>query len=277
MISVIIISYNSERYIEKCLEALGRQSLPVDEIIIIDNRSNNSSFLNEVSAKFSLPIKVIELPCNFGYAGAANAALEFIHPGTDYILYVAPDTFLSEQYVADGVTYLDRKENSNVGALSGILLGYDIEKDKPSGLVDSTGICQKWYGRWYDRDQLKKQELIGNLQPEEMPALCGTALMCRRTALIAVNECEPHSYFDVSLFTYKEDIDLSLRMRAAGYKIHFVPSIVAYHCRGWNRPLMSRRAKVLSARNEVQINSSRGIIKYIYSCIKLYVVSRGFF
>lgn len=277
MISVIIVTYNSDRFIEKCLLSIGHQSRAVDEVIIIDNNSKNTKALWESVENTPVSVNVVELPYNLGYAGAANAALEHVNSNSDYILYVGPDTFLTERYVEDGIMYLENIENFKVGALSGILMGYDIERDVPTGLIDSTGICQKWYGRWYDRDQRKKVEDVSYNSAEEMPALCGTALMCRRSALFAMKELEPYSYYDASLYLYKEDIDLSLRMRAAGFKLHLVPNIVAYHCRGWNRRDMSRRAKILSARNEIQINSNLGLVKYIYSCTKLYAVSRGLF
>ncbi len=277
MISVIIVSYNSDRFIEKCLTSIGHQSREIEEVIVIDNGSKNTKILWESVEKIPVSTRVIELPYNLGYAGAANAALEHVNDNSDYILYVGPDTFLTERYVEYGIMYLENSTNSKVGALSGILLGFDIESGEPTGLIDSSGICQKWYGKWYDRDQRKKIEDVNYNSAEEMPALCGTALMCRRSALISMKELDPYSYYDVSLYLYKEDIEFSLRMRASGFKLHFVPNIVAYHCRGWNRNIMSRRAKILSARNEIQINSNFGLVKYTYSCAKLYAVSRGLF
>ena len=274
MVSVIIVTYNSERFICKCLLSLDHQSQAVDEIIIIDNNSISLKLLNECAEHSSVPVHIISLPYNLGYAGAANAALEHIHKQSEYVVYVAPDTFLAERYIEDGIMHLENPENAKVGALSGILLGYDIERDRPTGLIDSTGICQTWYGRWYDRDQKKKKEDVSYNSPEEMTALCGTALICRRSALSIMKQLEPYSYYDVSLFMYKEDIDLTLRMRAAGFKLRLIPKMIAYHCRGWNRKNMSNRAKILSARNEIQINAKLSIIKYMYSCAKLYYVSK---
>jgi GT2 family glycosyltransferase len=273
MVSVIIVTYNSDRFIGKCLSAIGNQSQAVDEIIIMDNNSKNTRIINSLVVNMKTSVKLIELPYNLGYAGAASAALEHVNPNSGYILYVAPDTFLTERYVEDGIMHLERIENIKVGALSGILYGYDIGRNEPTGLIDSTGILQTWYGRWYDRDQGEKIEDISYINPEEMPSLCGTALLCRRTALDTIRKSEPYSCYDASLFMYKEDIDLSLRMRAAGFKLHLIPHMTSYHCRGWNRKAMSRRAKILSARNEIQINSNLGLIKYLYSCTKLYIVS----
>ena len=78
---------------------------------------------------------------------------------------------------------MERPENSHVGALTGKVLGYDIDAGKPTGRYDSTGIFHKWYGKWYDRGQGEyvEQELYNN--EESVPAICGAVFFCRKSAL----------------------------------------------------------------------------------------------
>jgi N-acetylglucosaminyl-diphospho-decaprenol L-rhamnosyltransferase len=60
--------------------------------------------------------------------------------------------------------------------------------------------------------------------------------------------------FDPSFFMYKEDIDLSLRLRARGWRLGFDPGAESYHCRGWlGRRHMPKKFRVMSARNEIRI------------------------
>ena len=69
---------------------------------------------------------------------------------------------------------------------------------------------------------------------------------------------------------YKEDIDLSLRMKSFGYGVLYVSHLVAYHHRGWkSRRDMPKWSKIMSARNELEINKNRGWIKFVYSRAKL--------
>ena len=52
---------------------------------------------------------------------------------------------------------------------------------------------------------------------------------------------------------YKEDIELSLRLRATGWRILYDPRVELYHCRGWNRQrqTMPLARRVMASGNEV--------------------------
>ncbi|MBI3775690.1 MAG: glycosyltransferase family 2 protein, partial [Gammaproteobacteria bacterium] len=253
---------------------LAQQSESVREVLIVDNRSKDRETLKRELLNSGLKGRVVELDYNLGYAGGANVGTQLVDPASQYVLYVGPDTYLTKDYVKIALRYLSEEQNKLVAAVSGKLLGYDNELQKSTGLIDSTGVCQTWYGRWYDRWQGKKERPATDHLSPDVLALCGTALFCRREALTKLEGISPFSVYDASFFMYKEDIDLSIRLRLAGFVLRYNPNMIAYHCRGWSRSKMSQRAKILSARNEAQLNARRGLVKYLFSCLKLYVVSR---
>jgi len=146
----------------------------------------------------------------------------------------------------------------------------DIDQDKPSGLYDSTGIFCRWYGRWYDRDQGQSIQQPPQREEEEPTAICGALMFCRKDALDQVL-IRGNEVFDSSFYMYKDDIDLSLRVRRANWKLAFVPQFTAYHCRGWNpdRSKMARRFRKMSARNELCIHlRNYSPLKACYSLCK---------
>ncbi len=60
--------------------------------------------------------------------------------------------------------------------------------------------------------------------------------------------------FDPNFFMYKEDIDLSLRLRAKGWRLMLWPKLLCYHGRGWQgRRRMPMNTKYLSSRNELRL------------------------
>ena len=132
--------------------------------------------------------------------------------------------------------------------LSGKLLGYDLVQGKPNGRIDSTGITRKWYGRWYDRGQGEPDRKQYE-KPETMPALCGALLFCRNKALQTLGK----EVFDPDFFLYKEDIELSIRMRKAGWKLLYHPTLTAFHCRGWqnDRSEVSHGLRDIAAKSEL--------------------------
>jgi len=275
-VSAVIVTHNSEAFIGRCLQYLEKQSRPLDQVIIVDCKSRDKEALLASVRSVRLPFVLLELEHNAGYAGACNAAAQHLSGTCDYVLYVGPDTYLDDGYVASAIAFMEDPTNRSVGALSGKLLGFDNHTGQPTGLIDSTGIEQTWYGRWYDRGQGKPESVEAEHWSPVVRALCGTALFCRRTALAKLEATEPNTIYDASLFLYKEDIDLSLRLVAAGFDLRYHSEMVGYHCRGWKRARMSRMARILSARNEAVINAQLSPVKYLYSCIKLYLALRGF-
>jgi GT2 family glycosyltransferase len=104
--------------------------------------------------------------------------------------------------------------------------------------------------------------------------LCGALMFCRRSALeeVALRGAE---VFDETFFMYKEDIDLSLRLRRKGWTMGFCGHLHCYHGRGWtSRNKMLPIFKYLSARNELRVsmrNHAKGLVysslKFLYVCV----------
>ncbi|MCY1354887.1 hypothetical protein D9M69_412840 [compost metagenome] len=70
---------------------------------------------------------------------------------------------------------------------------------------------------------------------------------------------------------YKEDIELSLRLKRNGYSLFIDYSDFAYHCRGWNtdRSKTPKWAKWLSARNDLYLASKYKIRALPFALSKL--------
>lgn len=242
-ISAIIVSHNSDRVLPRCLEALAQQTVAVREIIIVDCGSDDRSNLLSLGGREG--VAVVETS-NIGFSRANNLGMEFVSPQADFVIFLNPDTFLAPDFVETALEIC--LKNSQVGMVSGKLGGYDLGQNKATGRLDSTGIFRKWYGRWFDRGQ-GEQDREQYDTPVLVPALCGALLFCRMTALQAL----PGPVFDPDFFLYKEDIELSLRMRKAGWQLLYDPRLLAYHGRGWNkkRGEMPVKLRCMAAVNEI--------------------------
>jgi GT2 family glycosyltransferase len=249
-VAVIIVTFNSDRFLTRCLDQLEAQTRRPDRTIIVDSGSSDRKYL-DTAHSYSFPCTVILKP-NVGFCTANNIGWSLVKD-FDYILYVNPDAFLTPHFIELSLSYMNFRDNADVGLLGGSLLRYDMEAQAPSGYVDSTGIFQTWYGRFFDRDQQKPNSVLQRYtSPVEVPALCAAAVFCRNTALHQVSV--GGDIFDPSYFMYKDDIDLSWRVRRADWKLIYHPGLVAYHCRGWKkRSATSTDMRLLSARNEVKM------------------------
>lgn len=222
-VAAVVVSHNSESTLERCLQCLTARGAGVGEVIVVDSGSTETQYVRDLQQHYPFQLQLTD---NIGFAKANNLGFDAIEVGTSFVLFVNPDLFLPADFVSKALNIYENAPD--VGILSGKLLGYDLHHDMPTGKIDSTGILRKWYGRWYDRGQ-GDTDVYQYETPESMIALCGALLCCRMTALRSLKG----PVFDPDFFLYKEDIELSLRMRKAGWKLLYHPELHAYHCRGW--------------------------------------------
>ncbi len=269
--SVIIVTHNSQADLPVCLEALKKQTCMVDQIIVVDSGSKDTSYLKEWLHDPAVHLSLEQ--DNIGFCQGNNLGLSQVSLHTDYVLFLNPDAFLTPTFIQEAISVMEKEEASNIGALSGWLLGYDRIQKRPTGRIDSSGIFRSWYGRWFDRDQGKIYQDHLYTKQEEVPALCGALMFCRHQALKSVL-LAPCQVMDPSFYMYKEDIDLSLRMKQKGWMLIFDPSLVAYHCRGWqqDRSKVARRFRLLSAQNEMRLYKRLKSPCYFYSACKYWLV-----
>src|SRR5437870_1193972 len=115
-VSVVIITHNSALFIGRCLWHLEGQSRAVNEVIIVDNKSRDRDALRTAVGSARLPSRLVELDYNIRYAGGCNVAAQHISDSSDYVLYVGPDTYLTEGYVESGIAFMEEPANRVVGA-----------------------------------------------------------------------------------------------------------------------------------------------------------------
>lgn len=269
--SVVIVTHNSEKFIHKCIAAVDAQTKRPDRIIISDSGSNNLDYLDRYHGRTDVHIIINKK--DIGFCCGNNAAMPHVASNSEFVLFLNPDAFLTSTFCATACDLMAQPANQKVGALSGILLGYDIHADAPTDRYDSTGIFRTWYGHWFDRGQGRPVHSGRYYRMEEVPALCGALMFCRRSALhdVLLRESE---VWDSTFYMYKDDIDLSIRLRKAGWKLLFVPALSAYHCRGWlvDRRKMPREYRLMSARNEISVNMRDCWLGIPYSVSKYYAV-----
>lgn len=270
--SVIIVTYNSQLHLPKAMECLGQQTHLPNEIVIVDTGSKNHDYL--LPYKRYPNVKVVIAEKESGFCKGNNIGMAHVSPTSDYVFLLNPDAFITKGYLEEAMAFMEKPEQAKCGALTGSTLGYDIAANTPTGKYDTTGIFKTWYGRWYDRFQGRPFPSALFFKHEKVPAICGAVFFCRKKALDEVL-LRGNEILDNTFYMYKEDIDLSLRLRNKGWSLFFLPTLVAYHCRGWNadRSKMPRKMRLCSARNEFRIHvRSLSLVGIIYSGLKYFSV-----
>ncbi len=270
--SVVIVTHNSEVHIPELMKALQKQSRPADRIVVVDSGSKSTSMLASYAEQGL--IELIKEKENVGFCKGNNIGASKVLHSSDYLLFLNPDAFLKADFIEKAIELMQSAQHQNVGIATGLLLGYDIQKNCSTGKLDSTGVFQKWYGKWYDRGQSEVYNPQEFTKKEELPAICGALMFCRVTALKQA-VIKKNQLFDEAFYMWKEDIDLSLRTKKLGWRLLLFPSLISYHCRGWNsnRAKIPKKNKLMAARNEIRLHLRHRSPHIGFSCCKYLLVS----
>src|SRR6202162_5271095 len=96
-VSVTIVTYNSGRFIKRCLESVLAQRYPHTEIVVIDNASTDGTV--DILEQFEDRCQIIYNDENIGFAAAQNQAIR-LSIG-DWILTLNPDVLLLPNFIQD--------------------------------------------------------------------------------------------------------------------------------------------------------------------------------
>ncbi len=262
-LSCVIINYNGEKFIKKCLESLLSQNYQNFEVIFIDNLSTDNS-VKIVKEKFP-QVKVVENTINSGYVGGANQACD-ITKG-EYLMLLNPDIIYEKDFIKNLVFKME--EDKQIGVISGKFLKYDFNNNEKTNIFDSTGLYCYKNRRIVDRGQGHEDQGQYNKE-EEVFGVSGASPMYRREALLDIaiplkppldaspkdsfwreRGLEGFEFFDTDFFMYKEDIDISWRLWLRGWKCYYYPKALAYHGRGTGVLKRAGHIDVLKHRNKV--------------------------
>jgi len=222
-VSVTIVTYNSGRFINRCLESVLAQRYANKEIIVIDNASSDGTV--DILEQFEDRCQIIYNDENIGFAAAQNQAIR-ISTG-DWVLTLNPDVLLLPNFIQALVDtgQFDPKVGTVCGKLLAILASFDLP-DKP--LVDSTGIYFTPMLRHLDRGS---QEVDNGhyLKHEYVFGATAAAALYRRRMIDDISIGD--EFFDPDFFVYREDADVAWRAQLMGWSCIYTPHARGYHVR----------------------------------------------
>lgn len=208
MVSIILVTFNSERFILETLTRVYKQTYKNIELIIVDNNSQDST--KKILKKFPYKFKFIENEKNVGFVKANNQGIK-IAKGK-YILTLNHDVYLTLNYIENIIYVMDK--NPNIGSTQGIYYS-NLQKTK----IDSCGIYLNF---GYSAKNIKRIPSFN----KEIFGTCAAAAIYRKSLLSKIG------FFDKNFISYYEDVDLSMRIKKAGFKNYFIKSATCVHLRG---------------------------------------------
>lgn len=254
-LAIIIVTYNSEFVLRKNIESIIASHIDYEQLIIVDSGSDDKAYLNKYK---SLEKTFIIYEDNVGFAKGNNIGFSHVKKDIEVVLFLNPDIIFEKNIIPKMVSLI----RGNIVAVSPILKRYIVatnDRIKFTNDIDSSGIYSTWYGKYYDSNIERK----GISYPE---ALCGAFILCNKEKMNKI--IKNGEVFNESMFMYKEDVELGLRIKNAGYQFVIDGDSVVYHGRGWkSRDKVSKWQKKISARNDWYL------LPYIKGIRKLWAIA----
>lgn len=227
-LSIIIVNYNVEFYLEQCLLSVEKALRNIDgEIWVVDNNSVDHS-IHMLETKFP-NVKLIKNKENVGFSAANNQAI--IKAKGEYILILNPDTIVEEDTFEKSLAYMD--ENPITGGLGVKMLDGkgDFLAESKRGLPTPQVAFYKIFGlaKVFPKSKLFGRYHLGFLDKDEIhnvDVLAGAFMLIPKKVLDKIG------LFDERFFMYGEDIDLSYRIIKGGYKNVYFPKTSIIHFKG---------------------------------------------
>jgi GT2 family glycosyltransferase len=213
LVSLVIVSWNSAKYLPRCLDSLSSQTFQNYEVIIVDNGSTDSAITGLEKRYPNLSLRVERLAFNRGFAVANNLGASLARG--KWLVLLNADAFPEPNWLAELISASEL--HPEVASFSSRQL-----QDNNPKILDGAGDAYHISGMAWRIGIGYPAEAYG-LHEVEIFSPCAAAAMYLRQAFLEVGG------FDEDFFSYFEDVDLGFRLQLHGYRSLYVPEAVVHH------------------------------------------------
>lgn len=227
-VSVIIVNYNSDKHLVKCLNAIGKHTSCKYEIIVIDNASQT---IESEQLQINYPkVNFIFNTQNVGFAKANNQGIDIANG--QYVFFLNPDAYLQSDAIAEFLHFMDKEENKFVACCGGNLINHDKVPQVAYGnfptlreAIFNLGF-RRIFPNYFNKHLNTAVKVEGENIPFEVCYVSGANLFVRKSVLDQIG------YFDEDFFLYFEETELCFRLKKRGYKSVLLPLVKIVHIEG---------------------------------------------
>ncbi len=229
-VTAVVPNWNRRDLLSRLLDLLGTQTYPIQEVIVVDNGSDDGS----VELARSKGARVITLKENLGFAGAVNEGIR--EARTEWIAVLNND-------VEPETNWLERLAHALAEPRVWFATGKLLSASRPGSLDGAFDVVCRGACAW--RAGQGRKDSVSWSQRRRIRLAPFTAALFRAELFKSVG------FLDEQFESYLEDVDFGLRCALRGYYGIYEPAAVARHLGsatlgGWHKEMVR-----LIARNQV--------------------------
>lgn len=212
MIYCIIVTYNAEKWIEKCLNSVIYSSIHCT-IVVVDNQSKDQTAAI-IQSRYQ-QVKFIQNTVNAGFGSANNQGIQLAYDaGADFVFLLNQDAWVKTETIELLVN--KQKQYPEYGILSPLHFFSEEKLDRK---------FKSYLG-------VKGSEIIKNSSPEELDIVIQVRFVNAALWLMSRKCIETVGLFAPVFFQYGEDLNYAHRCTFHGIRIGIYPKAIGYHERG---------------------------------------------
>lgn len=251
-LSIIIVSYNTKEFLQKCLQSVFEGSKDMSlEVIVVDNASIDNSV--EMVKKEFPKVFVIENRNNLGFSKANNLGVK--QAKGRYLLFFNSDTVVNKNVLKKMVDFMD--ENKKAGAATCRVALTDGKLDDACHRGFPTPWNSFCHFTGLSKVSLAKKIFSGYSlgwmdlkETHKIDACAGAFMIVRREA------GEEIKWWDEDYFWYGEDLDFCYRLKEKGWDIYFNPYVSILHYKGVSGGIKNISKHLTTADKETKIRAT---------------------
>lgn len=210
--SIIMLTYNSAKTISKCLQSVSENLRDIDEVIIVDNNSEDKTCL--VVEKFIVgkkQFKFIKNQSNIGFSAGTNVGIRASK--NHFVVLLNPDTIATKHWIDRLIFHFSDLKIAAVGPVSNYVAGYQKMELYLKNIPDNFAL----------------NEITKLIYNENKGKSVNTKLLIGFCVAIRRNILDELGLLDENLFLGNDDLELSWRFRINGYSLKVATDTFIYH------------------------------------------------
>ena len=254
LITSVTLNWKGKDVLLRCIQSLKEQTMPLYEIIVVDNASGDGS-IDEVRAAYP-DVVIVENGANWGAPKGRNSGLRrALEKPIDFIFTLDNDLFAAPDCVEKLIAgFGDSEKIATVGAF--IYADNDENKLLSAGAVID-----------YTQNVSRQLKVSGDLDQLNRLSYCGTGHMMTRASLYREIGLLDERYIGYGF----EDTDFGMRTKKAGYEIVSYGRARVWHKAHSNIGYYSFKKKYLESRNAMVFMKRYGHLgtwsKYLFFAV----------
>lgn len=218
VVSIVVVTWNSEKDIEACLSSITKQTYQnISDIIVVDNNSSDKTV--EVIKENFPEVKLKENVSNRYFTGGHNDGIRYTIKSDDpeYILILNPDTKASEDLVESLINVAEGDEK--IGIVGPKIVFWNNPNE---GQINSAGLIYDGFMQGYDRGFMEEDKGQYD-KTEDVYAVSGCCMLLKAEMLHKIG------LFWEPMQMYLEDLELCMRANKDNWRIVYTGNTTVRH------------------------------------------------